>query len=146
MELTLDIANELYPLTAGEVVSLAIARNLVPEEAAGGVDGDEDDGIGGSGGRRIKKELWRSDDQGLAADYEYVMYGKVSWVDIFCFIVGETPGTGFEDELNLCMGGQGRMHRSRRTSRRSSVEEPRMQPIRPFEARCVYLSSWPTCP
>jgi DNA-directed RNA polymerase I, II, and III subunit RPABC3 len=73
MTLTLDLANELYPLAEGDVFSLAIARNLVPEEAAAD---EEDEGAGGA--KRVKKELWRSEDQGLAADYEYVMYGKVS--------------------------------------------------------------------
>jgi DNA-directed RNA polymerase I, II, and III subunit RPABC3 len=71
MTLTLDIANELYPLSEGDIFSMVIARNLVPEEA-GGDDEDEGDGV-----KRVKKELWRSEDQGLAADYEYVMLGKV---------------------------------------------------------------------
>lgn len=75
MHLTLDIANELYPLSAQDVFSLAIARNLIPEESAN-AEADDIDEIGG--GKRVKKELWRSEDQGLAADYEYVMYGKVS--------------------------------------------------------------------
>jgi DNA-directed RNA polymerase I, II, and III subunit RPABC3 len=29
--------------------------------------------------KKVKRELWRSEDQGLAADYEYVMYGKVGY-------------------------------------------------------------------
>lgn len=81
MALTLDIANELYPLTAGETFSLAIARNLVPEEVIQNDVGGDDE-LNESGSRKIKRELWRSDDQGLAADYEYVMYGKVSQVQI----------------------------------------------------------------
>lgn len=75
MSLTLDIANELYPLVEGDIFSLAIARNLVPEEA--GADDEEEEAAAG-GAKRVKKELWRSEDQGLAADYEYVMFGKVS--------------------------------------------------------------------
>lgn len=39
-----------------------------------GDDGEE----GGDAPKKVKRELWRSEDQGLAADYEYVMYGKVS--------------------------------------------------------------------
>jgi DNA-directed RNA polymerase I, II, and III subunit RPABC3 len=40
------------------------------------------DGTGAGAGdedapKKVKRELWRSEDQGLAADYEYVMYGKV---------------------------------------------------------------------
>ncbi|KAI9634102.1 DNA-directed RNA polymerases i, ii, and iii 17.1 kda polypeptide [Dioszegia hungarica] len=74
MSLTLDIANELYPLVEGDIFSLAIARNLVPEEA--GADDEEEEAAAG-GAKRVKKELWRSEDQGLAADYEYVMFGKI---------------------------------------------------------------------
>lgn len=73
MNLTLDIASELYPLQSGETFTLAIARSLIPEELDE-VDGDD---VGGGGGKRVKRELWRSGDQGLAGDYEYVMYGKV---------------------------------------------------------------------
>jgi DNA-directed RNA polymerase I, II, and III subunit RPABC3 len=80
MSLTLDIANELYPLVEGDIFSLAIARNLVPEEA--GADDEEEEAAAG-GAKRVKKELWRSEDQGLAADYEYVMFGKV------CFLLLE---------------------------------------------------------
>lgn len=81
MHLTLDIANELYPLTQGEMFTLAVVRSLVPEEIQVDEDEDEDegaDGPGGGKGKRVKRELWRSDDQGLARDYEYVMHGKVS--------------------------------------------------------------------
>lgn len=84
MTLTLDIANELYPLYEGDVFTLAIARNLVPEEIAAD---DDEETVGGA--RRMKKELWRSQDQGLAADYEYVMYGKVS---IFVILQGVLIG------------------------------------------------------
>lgn len=91
MHLTLDVANELYPLRADETVSLAVARSLVPEELADEEPADED----GEGVKRIKRELWRSGDQGLAADYEYVMYGKV--------------GAG-------CCSGQGGAERRRYTS------------------------------
>jgi hypothetical protein len=40
------------------------------------VNGDEEDE---DAPKKVKRELWRSEDQGLAADYEYVMYGKVSY-------------------------------------------------------------------
>ena len=76
MSLTLDIANELYPLQSAETFTLAVARSLLPEDLdpdGDGIDGDGD----GHAPRRVKRELWRSEDQGLAADYEYVMYGKV---------------------------------------------------------------------
>ncbi|RSH91893.1 DNA-directed RNA polymerases I, II, and III subunit RPABC3 [Saitozyma podzolica] len=74
MQLTLDIANELYPLTSGETFTLALARSLSPEEELA-ANGDEEGSE--AGGKRVKKEMWRSEDQGLAADYEYVMYGKI---------------------------------------------------------------------
>lgn len=75
--LTLDIANELYPLSANETFTLAVARSLVPEELEAAQADAEDGDAEGEGSRKVRRELWRSDDQGLAADYEYVMYGKV---------------------------------------------------------------------
>ena len=82
MDLTLDIANELYPLTENEIITLAVARSLVPDELE--VDGESQNGDEDAP-RRVKRELWRSGDQGLAADFEYVMHGKVSqthpWFD-----------------------------------------------------------------
>jgi len=78
MHLTLDIANELYPLREGETITLAIAKNLVEERDD---DADRLDGEGVEGSRKVRKELWRGGDSGLANDYEYVMYGKVGvWV------------------------------------------------------------------
>jgi hypothetical protein len=41
------------------------------------VNGEEEDE---DAPKKVKRELWRSEDQGLAADYEYVMYGKVSFI------------------------------------------------------------------
>ncbi|EAL19150.1 hypothetical protein CNBH2490 [Cryptococcus deneoformans B-3501A] len=78
MSLTLDIANELYPLEQSETFTLTLARSLVPSELEtldSRADGDE--GEEGSEVRRVKRELWRSHEQGLAEDYDYVMYGKV---------------------------------------------------------------------
>lgn len=81
MQLTLDIASEIYPISAGEILTLAVARQLVPEE----MDVEENASLNGDGDgdapKRVKREMWRSGDQGLAADYEYVMYGKVSRLD-----------------------------------------------------------------
>ncbi|RSH81233.1 DNA-directed RNA polymerases I, II, and III subunit RPABC3 [Apiotrichum porosum] len=71
MELTLDIHAELYPLAEGDVFALALARSLKPDEDA--AEADEDAGET----RKIKRELWRADDQGLANDYDYVCHGKV---------------------------------------------------------------------
>lgn len=69
MHLTLDIASELYPLAEGDVFSLAIVRNLKPEDVL--EDEDED------GPKKVKRELWRAEDQGLANDYDYVCHGKI---------------------------------------------------------------------
>ncbi|WVW86155.1 hypothetical protein I302_108196 [Kwoniella bestiolae CBS 10118] len=76
MSLTLDLANELYPLDVGEVFTLAIARTLVPDELNTAEDEDEE-GNDGQSTRKIKRELWRSENMGLGEDYDYVMYGKI---------------------------------------------------------------------
>lgn len=74
MELTLDVANELYPLSVEDHFSLLLARNLKPDEAeADAADDEDNDGET----RKIKRELWRADDQGIANDYDYVMFGKI---------------------------------------------------------------------
>jgi DNA-directed RNA polymerase I, II, and III subunit RPABC3 len=92
-ELTLDIAPELYPLAADETFTLALAKSLIQEELD--VNGDEGDDVDAP--KKVKRELWRSEDQGLAADYEYVMYGKVSLVSsvsIYHFTRSHTVGEG----------------------------------------------------
>nr|XP_018260869.1 DNA-directed RNA polymerase I, II, and III subunit RPABC3 [Kwoniella dejecticola CBS 10117]OBR83027.1 DNA-directed RNA polymerase I, II, and III subunit RPABC3 [Kwoniella dejecticola CBS 10117] len=76
MSLTLDLANELYPLQEGEVFTLAIARTLVPEELVN--ENDDEGSENGEKSKKIKRELWRSENMGLGEDYDYVMFGKVS--------------------------------------------------------------------
>lgn len=76
MSLTLDVNFELYPLTTGDKFTLLLASSLhgpSPEEsgAKGGMDVDEKP-------KEDRREAWRGGDQGLAADYDYVTYGKVS--------------------------------------------------------------------
>ena len=71
-ELTLDIAPELYALAAGETFALALAKSLNPDELDVNDTVDDVDAP-----KKVKRELWRSEDQGLAGEYEYVMYGKV---------------------------------------------------------------------
>lgn len=80
MSLTLDIANELYPLEPSETFTLTLARSLVPSELEALDNADGDEGEDGNEVRRVKRELWRSSEQGLAEDYDYVMYGKVRFV------------------------------------------------------------------
>ncbi|KGB76926.2 DNA-directed RNA polymerase I II and III subunit RPABC3 [Cryptococcus deuterogattii R265] len=77
MSLTLDIANELYPLEPSETFTLTLARSLVPSELEALDNADGDEGEDGNEVRRVKRELWRSNEQGLAEDYDYVMYGKI---------------------------------------------------------------------
>ncbi|KAL1412782.1 DNA-directed RNA polymerases I, II, and III subunit RPABC3 [Vanrija albida] len=75
MHLTLDVASELYPLAEGEAFALAVVRSLTPEkDAAEAAEGmDDDDGAT----RKVRRELWRAEDQGLANEYDYVMHGKI---------------------------------------------------------------------
>ena len=72
MQLTLDYNIELYPLKIGDVFSLVLASSL-----ARGVEttaeGEDDKDI----------HQWRPDGKGrrgIEEDYEYVMFGKVSWL------------------------------------------------------------------
>ncbi|ADV23973.1 DNA-directed RNA polymerase I, II, and III subunit RPABC3 [Cryptococcus gattii Ru294] len=85
MSLTLDIANELYPLEPSETFTLTLARSLVPSELEALDNADGDEGEDGNEVRRVKRELWRSNEQGLAEDYDYVMYGKTGSTAYFSF-------------------------------------------------------------
>ncbi|ORX40568.1 DNA-directed RNA polymerases i, ii, and iii 17.1 kda polypeptide [Kockovaella imperatae] len=85
MHLTLDIASELYPLSENETITLAVARSLVPDE--------------------VKRELWRSGDQGLAADFEYVMFGKIYKFDDS--LQGENQTTAYFSFGGLLMALRG---------------------------------------
>lgn len=64
MELVLDIHNEQYPLLAGTKITLALAKSLTQEGEKGG---------------GAEAQSWRLDQnsEGLAKDWEYIMYGKV---------------------------------------------------------------------
>lgn len=68
IEVHLDYACELYEFKQNQKAIIALARSL-------------DTGVSGSadGAREAKREMWRGGEQGLAQDYDYVMYGKVSW-------------------------------------------------------------------
>jgi len=71
---TLDVNSELYPCTAGESLSMALASTL-------SLDGKEDSGA---------KTGWREvgmGEQTLANDYDYVCHGKV-----YRFEEGSTSG------------------------------------------------------
>ncbi|OWZ35965.1 DNA-directed RNA polymerase I, II, and III subunit RPABC3 [Cryptococcus neoformans c45] len=106
MSLTLDIANELYPVEQSETFTLTLARSLVPSELealdnnAGGDEGED-----GSEVRRVKRELWRSNEQGLAEDYDYVMYGKIYKFDDS--VQGEAQTTAYFSFGGLLMALRG---------------------------------------
>lgn len=84
LTVTLDFANELVQFRPTEHFTLTLAKSLHDDD-------DDDDVVTGNGqaaasgtaeldesGKRVaKREMWRGGDEGLAADYEYVMYGKV---------------------------------------------------------------------
>jgi DNA-directed RNA polymerase I, II, and III subunit RPABC3 len=74
MHITLDIASELYPLKAGESIFLTLARSLVTETDA---DADVEMDADGEKVQKVTREMWRGGDQGLAEQFDYVLYGKV---------------------------------------------------------------------
>ncbi len=78
MDLTLDYNVEIYPLKQGESFSLVLASSL-----ARGPTGPGTDGAGGDGAEKeMEQDSWRPDGKGrrgIEEDYEYVMYGRVSY-------------------------------------------------------------------
>jgi len=60
--MSLDINSEIYPISTGESISLALASTL-------NLDGTKDD--------RGWRDLQRSGEQTLADSYDYVCRGKV---------------------------------------------------------------------
>lgn len=73
MHLTLDYNIELYPLKIGDVFSLVLASSLARGGVVTSVDEEDEKDI----------HQWRPDGKGrrgIEEDYEYVMFGKVSYV------------------------------------------------------------------
>ncbi|KAI6132696.1 RNA polymerase [Pisolithus croceorrhizus] len=72
MDMTLDYNTELFPVSMGQTITMALASSL-----------SRDSGQTGSGAEGVDvedKDVWRPDGKGrkgLEEDYEYVMYGKV---------------------------------------------------------------------
>lgn len=100
MTMQLDMAVELYPLKQGEQFSLLLVRSLKPEDEREVAD-DED----GDAPKKIKRELWRSEDQGLANDYEYVCLGKVYKFDDS--VKGDNQTTAYASFGGLLMALRG---------------------------------------
>lgn len=72
MSLTLDINSDIFPLAEGDRITVCIASSLFGSApAAGGNDGDEEEG------GIARREAWRGGDEGLASEFDYVVYGKV---------------------------------------------------------------------
>ncbi|KAK9461067.1 uncharacterized protein V1516DRAFT_707353 [Lipomyces oligophaga] len=65
MHLTLDLNTELFPITANDIVSIALARSLSLDDTSSSAPSV-------SGWREPKPG-----ERGLADDYDYVMYGTV---------------------------------------------------------------------
>lgn len=68
MELTLDYANELIQFAPKDKFHLMLSRTL----------SEDPDAVEGMKDAENKREMWRGGDQGLAENFDYVMYGKVS--------------------------------------------------------------------
>jgi hypothetical protein len=72
MALTLDINSDIFPLAEGDRITVCIASSLFGSApAAGGMDGEEEEG------GVARREAWRGGDEGLASEFDYVVYGKV---------------------------------------------------------------------
>jgi hypothetical protein len=79
MELTLDYNHEIFPLTVGQNVVLALASSLA-RDSGGTQDGAIEE--------ERDRDVWRPDGKGKRGfedEYDYVMYGRVYRFD---------PGTG----------------------------------------------------
>lgn len=81
MELSLDVATDIYPITSTQSFSLQLVSTLHPN-SAGGAAGTNGAGAAEQGASNTTtaggKEVWRDGAGGLAEDWDYVMYGKVS--------------------------------------------------------------------
>ncbi|KAI6136770.1 RNA polymerase I [Pisolithus sp. B1] len=72
MDMTLDYNTEVFPVSKGQTVTIALASSLSRDSGQAG--------SGAEGADVEDKDVWRPDGKGrkgLEEDYEYVMYGKV---------------------------------------------------------------------
>ena len=70
MDLSLDVATDIYPISPSQSFSLQLVSTLHPSSG--------EDGAATSTTAANGKEVWRDGAGGLAEDWDYVMYGKVS--------------------------------------------------------------------
>lgn len=71
MKLALDVMTEVYSVHPGQQLSFLLASSLKRQNAANGAGASED---------AADRDAWRLDQpgaQGIAEEYDYVMYGKV---------------------------------------------------------------------
>lgn len=76
MDMTLDYNTELFPLAEGQNFAMALASSLAR-------DGGGPAGADGTDAEDKDRDIWRPDGKGrrgLEEDYDYVMYGKVSYL------------------------------------------------------------------
>jgi DNA-directed RNA polymerase I, II, and III subunit RPABC3 len=71
MDLSLDVATDIYPISPSQSFSFQLVSTLHP---AGSGNTNGTDGAGAA-----SKEVWRQGAGGIAEDWDYVMYGKVSF-------------------------------------------------------------------
>ncbi|PWN29021.1 RNA polymerase [Jaminaea rosea] len=68
MDLSLDVATDIYPISPSQSFSLQLVSTLHP---SGGEEGATQTTAANG------KEVWRDGAGGLAEDWDYVMYGKI---------------------------------------------------------------------
>lgn len=84
LSLTLDVNFDLFPLLVGDKITLMLASDLFDASANGAEQ------VGPDGERAPapdRREAWRGGEQGLAEEYDYVTYGKVSSRILFALLV-----------------------------------------------------------
>ncbi|KAK0546103.1 DNA-directed RNA polymerases I, II, and III subunit RPABC3 [Tilletia horrida] len=85
MNLSLDVATDIYPISVNQTLSFQLAASLQRTATAAGrttggtVDADAEMEGAGAGASVQEREPWRMDagNAGIADDFDYVMYGKV---------------------------------------------------------------------
>lgn len=80
MNLSLDVATDIYPIHAGQTLTLQLASTLDRAGSSAGKQNGVGDGGEQGGGTQdaAGREAWRHEQSGtLADDFDYVMYGKI---------------------------------------------------------------------